>query len=154
MCIPPTHLQWMINDMQISEVSHTVLLFKLKQIKLSLKKFKFSLSYSVKLPQNIVLFCFFFPLEIRRPFLWVQHDVTYYFCEPWAFSVQQFPFNHGCAASSGPAAAGKAWRADTEVLGASCSATLQPALPSPGHREGTSHQFRALGCTLEGMGTR
>lgn len=59
----------------------------------------------------------FFPLEKRRSFFWVQHDVTHYFCEPWAFSVQQFPFNHSCTASGGPAAAGKAWRADTEVLG-------------------------------------
>lgn len=96
-----------------------------------------------------MLCCFSFPLEIRRSFLWVQHDTACYFCEPWAFSVQQFPCKHGCSASSGPAAAGKARRADTEALGPSSWATLLTSHPSPGHEEGTSHQLRALGYILE-----
>lgn len=79
----------------------------------------------------------------------VQHNVVNLLFMVQVFSVQQFPCNHGCAASTSVAG-----RANAEALGAHWQATFQLARPSLRLGAGARHQPEAPGCTLEGMGTR
>lgn len=106
------------------------------------------LQYKITAKNPVVLFLY--SLE-ERSFvsLQSQHNVVNLLFMVQVFSVQQFPSNHGRAAS-----ASVAGRANAEALGAYWQATFQLAHPSLRLGAGTRHQTGAPGCTLEGMGTR